>query len=71
MPTASGTHSGPSPQTPVATQARTRMISCGIACHSDTSIEATGNISRGIAILVMTPLLDSSERVPAVTDSVK
>ena len=47
------------------------MMSCGTACHSDTSIDATGNISRGIAILPMTPLLDSSERVPAVTDSVK
>ena len=71
IPTASGTQGGPSPTQPVTRQAMTRMISCGIVCHSETSIEATGNISRGIAILPMTPRLDSSEWVPAVTDSVK
>ena len=42
--------------------------SCGSA---ETSIDATGNISRGIAIFCTSALLRTIERVPALKVSVK
>ena len=52
-------------------QATVRITSCGIVWKAETSIEATGNISRGIAIFLTIALLRTIDRVPAVNVSVK
>ncbi len=53
------------------TQATVRISICGNVWYAETSIEATGNISRGIAIFFTSALFRTIERVPAVNVSVK
>ena len=48
-----------------------RMITCGTTWNRDTSIEATGNISRGTAIFCTSDLLRTIDRVPAFIVSTK
>ena len=48
-----------------------RITSCGPTWNTETSIEATGNISRGIAIFCTSALLRTIERVPALKVSLK
>ena len=44
---------------------------CGIVWYADTSMDATGNISRGIAIFFTIEEFRTIDRVPAVNVSVK
>ncbi len=48
-----------------------RMTSIGPVCHSATSIVDTGNSSRGIASLTISPRLFTSDLVPPLKVSVK
>ena len=48
-----------------------RITSCGPTWNAETSIEATGNISRGIAIFCTSALLRTIERVPALNGLVE
>jgi hypothetical protein len=56
---------------PTTMQTVSRITICGMMWYADTSIEATGNISRGIAIFFTIDELRMIERVPAVNVSVK
>ncbi len=64
MPSASGCQ-------PLIRHTPMRISSWGATCHSETSIVATGNISRGTDIFAISPLLPTRERVPAPKVSVK
>ena len=48
-----------------------RITSCGPMWNAETSIEATGNISRGSAIFCTSCRLRTIERVPALAVSLK
>ena len=48
-----------------------RISSCGPTWNAETSIDATGNISRGSAIFCTSDWLRTIERVPALTVSLK
>ncbi len=64
IPAGSGIH-------PLRTQATTMITICGTTWYSETSIDATGNISRGIAFFCTSARFRTIERVPALNVSVK